>query len=311
MTDKLMFRGRFASLVILSFLVSGCVMGEIIGDAAMRDPLRSDRDSGVIGEKKTIRPTKVQYEESTGSTFRFADKGNFATPQVIGSVAKFDSGAAFFEFGCLDWKYRTQNYWSSADETAERIAPAVNLESPDKQTLVYVHLVDLPVGPPLDAHSMTQEQERIAQEEGSVYDPFVGEESLVAAQQAVKWYLSQNLNGHIVSEKGMPTHFVTENISGKEFVKVEFDVLDKKKNLTKKGIVWACNYRAFWLHNGNRHIWTWICQIITDSSEYPSVIAKARQIPETAEFKKYIPNNRPRKRVPGVRYLNYRGEVIQ
>jgi hypothetical protein len=139
---------------------------------------------------------------------------------------------------------------------------------------------------------------------------FIGEESLIAARQAVKWYLDQNMNGYVVLEKSKPIRFTTENINGKEFVKAEFDVMNRKENIIMKSVLWSYNYRAFWLYDGKRHSWIWICQVITDPSEYSSAVAKARQIPETAEFKKYGPYKQPEKRIPGVTYLNYRGEII-
>jgi len=285
-------------------------MGEIIEDAVAGDPSRYDRDSGVIGEKKTIRPLKIFREETTGSTFRMPDRGNFSTPQVTGNVAKFDLGMKSFEFEGIGWRYRTQNYWSSADETKERVAALVNLESPDRKTLIYVHAVDLPVTSPLGTHSMTLEQERNVQELGLAEDSFVGDESIIAAQQAVEWYLNQNVSGYIISKEDTPIHFTTENINSKAFVKAEFDVLNKKGNAIKRSILWAYNYRTFWLYDGKKHIWTWISQVITDPAEYADATAKARQIPETAEFKKYGPYKQPEKRIPGVTYLNYRGEAI-
>ncbi len=267
-------------------------MGEMMGDVVTGDPFRYDRDSGVIGEKKTLRPLKIYHEEKTGSTFRSPDKGNFATPQVTGGVARFDLGGDPFEFECLGWKYHIQNHWSNADATAENIGHSAHLESPDKKTLIHVSSVDLPILPPLNTHSMTPEQKQTAQEKRVAEDPFIGNESRMIAQQAVKWYLNQNINNYIVSEKDTPVHFTTENINGKEFVRTEFNVLNKKQNAVRKAVVWAYNYRAFWLSDdGKRHAYTWICQIITDPSEYSNVIAKARQIPETAEFKKHIPKN--------------------
>jgi len=281
-------------------------------DAVTGDPFRQYRDSGVIGEEKTLRPLKVYHEETTGSTFRTPDKGNFATPWVTDNAAKFKLGGKTFEFECLGWKYRIQDYWwkwasSSTNAPAENLGHSAHLESPDKKTLVHVSSVSLPVYPPLNRHSLTPEQERMLQKtredpfirggtpEGIqeqmkqkqpfIEDPFVGEESRKVAQQAVEWYLNQNVNGFFVSEKDKPIRFITEHISGKEFVKAEFDIWNEKENFSRKSLIWAFNHRGFWsAYDGKRRAYTWICQIISDPSEYSSAVTKARQIPETMRF---------------------------
>lgn len=302
-------------LLALSWTFSGCAIGGMAGDALYEsvtgDYHRYDRDSGIIGEKKTLKPLKIYHDKATGSTLRSVAKGNFATPQVAGSVAKFDSGAAHFEFNCLGWKYRTQNYWSTSDSIAGRITRSVELESPDRKILIRVSLVELPVSSALNMHAMTLEQERILQKWGLAEAPLAGKESLIAAEQAVQWYISHDEDGLVVLEKDKSAHFETETINGKDFVKTELNISNKKTNAERKSLLWAHNYRSFWWHDGKRYISSWICQIITEPSDFSITIAVARQIPETAEFKKYSLNNEPDKMVPGIRYLNYRGEVVQ
>lgn len=246
--------------------------------------LKMYRDKGVVGEKKTLQEGKFYYEPTTGSTFHFPKKGTFVTPQVNGNVAYFDlNGMYNFRFECLNWRYSIAAHWSSPNVAEERDGFSVSLESPDRVTFIETKEVDILVTGTLST-SITQEQLNAIQSKGYTEDPFVGEERILAAQQAVKWILDNGLDNYEVMS-GMPINFGSENIGNKLFVKATVDVFSKKDNLTKKCTIWALNCRSYRFKKSNeRWTETWICQLISDPIGYPSTVAKTHTILETLKF---------------------------
>lgn len=252
--------------------------------SVMGDDLRTHRDSGVIGEKKTIEEAKIYRDKITGATYQFHKHGTFITPRVIGDVAYFNLNYDYsFNFKCLNWKYNLKAYWSSAD-AEERTGFLASLVSPDKKTVIDVKEIDVPVNLSL-ATMPTQEQLNILQSQSYVEDPFVGDERILAAQQAIQWVLDKNLDGYEITSDGRPVKFTIEHINNKDFVKTEINVFSKKENITKKCVIWALNRRGYRLRDANiRRMYTWICQVISDPSVYSDIAFKARMIPETLDL---------------------------
>ncbi len=248
------------------------------------DYLKTLRDSGIIGEKKTLQKEKIYYEPNTGSTFHFPKGGTFVTPKVIGDVAYFDLSGNSFKFACLGWKYSIKTYWSSPDVTEERVGFSVSLESPDKKIFIDLKEIDIPVSDSLFT-PITQEQIDALQFKTYVEDPLIVNERILAAQQSIKWILEKGQDNYNVTDD-MPIKFTSEQVGNKEFVKAEVDIFSKKENVGKKCLIWALNYRGYRLKNTEnvRRMYTWICQVITNSSDYSSAVAKAHMILETFKF---------------------------
>lgn len=240
------------------------------------DDLKMDRDSGIIGEKKTIQGEKVRFDESTGITYHVRNKGTFVTPKVISDIAYFGSYQAGystslgygFRFPCVGWKYSIIAYWSSPDVTKERVGFSVSLESPDKKIFVDVKEIDIPMSEELVA-SLTSA------------DSFSDSERIIAAQQTIRWILDRSQDKYGLTDKSIK--FTREQIGSKEFVKGEVEVFSRKENAVKKCVIWALNYRIYkfrdrsWMEN-------WVCQVVSDLADYSSTVAKTQMILETLKF---------------------------
>ena len=249
---------------------------------AISDDMRTYRDSGVIGEKKTTKEAKIYRDKITGATYQFHKHGTFVTPRVVGDTAYFNLSYDYaFYLKCLNWKYTLKAYWFSGNVGEERIGFSVNLASPDKKTFIDVKEIDVPVNSSL-APLLTQEQLNILKSQSYVEDPFVGNERVLASQQAVKWILDKGLDGYgVMNDKSIK--FTLDHAGDKEFVRTEIDVFSKKENITKKYVVWALNLRGYRLKRDEkvRRMYTLLCQVTTDSSNYLSSVANAQMILET------------------------------
>ena len=281
MTNKLAIKNLV--LTFITFIGLLCFdLANVIGSEA---DLKMYRDSGIIGEKKTLQSEKVYHEPKTGSTFRFLNKGTFATPKVIDGVAYFDlNGDYKFKFECIDWKYSIMAHWSSPDVTIERVGFSVTLESPGKETIIELKNLDIPVSGSLST-PINQEQLDALQFKTYVEDPLIGDERILAAQQAIKWILNKGLDGYEVAN-GMPIKFTSEDIGNKLFIKAEIDIFSQKERILKKCVIWALNYRGSRLKRKENVRWmeTWTCQLITNSSNYSSSVAKTYMILEALKF---------------------------
>ncbi len=281
------------NIFVIAFIVFPCLLCFDLANAmGSGDDLKMDRDSGIIGEKKTIDGEKQYYEESTGITYHTRKRGTFVTPKVIGDTAYLGSYqndhptslGYSFRLACLDWRYNIIAYWSSPAVTEERIGFSVDLISPDKKILINIKELDIPIRGSL-ATSPTQEQLDAFQLKGYVEDPFIGNERILAAQQAIKWILDNEHDEYNVTED-MPIKFASEQIGNKVFVKVETDIFSKKENVIKKCIIWALNYRGSRLKGEENVRWmeTWTCRLISDTSNYSSALDKMYGILETFKF---------------------------
>ncbi|MFH1442166.1 MAG: hypothetical protein ABIH18_09035 [Candidatus Omnitrophota bacterium] len=278
MTNKLVNK----SFIIIFIILLCCNFVNAMESATS---MKMYRDTGTIGEKKTLHAGKVYYEPKTGSTFHFPKKGTFVTPLVIGNVAYFDlNGMYSFKFECLNWKYSIAAYWSSADIPEGKVGFSTSLESPDKEISIKIKEVDIPVSGSLST-SPTQEQLDAIQLKGYVEDPFISDERVLVAQQAIKWIIDNDLDGYKVVNE-VPINFTSENIGNKLFVKIAIDIFSKKKNVTKKCIIWALNCRGYRFKKKVSVRWaeTWVCQLISDSSDYLSTVAQTHMILETLKF---------------------------
>lgn len=266
--------------------------------------MKDSRDTGIIGERKTIQGEKVYYEESTGITYHVRKRGTFVTPQVIDDIAYFGSYQQgyptslgySFRLSCLNWKYSIVAYWSSPDVTKERVGFSVDLESPDKKTAIYIKEVDIPVSGVL-ATFPNQKQLDALQLKTYVEDPFLGDERILAAQQAIRWILDRERDNHEARDSSIS--FTSEQIGNYVFVKTEADIFSKKENVIKKCVIWALNFRGARLKKNESIRWmeTWICRVISDPSNYSSAMAQARTIIETFKFdsgRNVYPDLKPR-----------------
>lgn len=277
---KIIIKDCFGSFIFSIGLLCLCLSNAIGSEA----DLKMYRDKGVIGEKKTLQEGKVYYEPTTGSTFHFPKKGTFVTPQVSGNVAYFDlNGMYNFRFECLNWRYSIAAHWSSPNVAEERDGFSVSLESPDRVTFIETKEVDIPTSGSLST-SATQEQLDAIQLKGYVEDSFINDERVLAAQEAVRWILDKNLDNYGIIDE--PIKFSSENIGNKLFVKTEINVFSKKENIIKKYAIWALNCRGYRFKRKANVRWseTWICELITDSSNYSSAIAQVHMILETFKF---------------------------
>lgn len=274
---------RYSLIALIIFVNLSCSYLASVMESPTN--LKMYRDTGLIGEKKTTQGKKAYYNRSTGMTNYVYEMGNLVTPEVIGDVAYFNLNYDYsFNFKCLNWKYNLKAYWFSGDVGEERIGFLASLVSPDKKTFIDVKEIDVPVKLSL-ATVLTQEQLNMLQSQSYVEDSFVGDDRILAAQQAIQWVLDKNLDGYEIASDG-PIKFTSEQINNKVFVRTEIDVFSKKENITKKCVIWALNLRGYRLkRNENvRRMETWICQVISDSSVYPDIVFKARMIPETLDL---------------------------
>lgn len=249
------------------------------------DDLRMERDAGIIGEKKTLEAGKTYYEPKTDSTFQFPHRGSFVTPKVISSTAYFgsDRGLGYsFNLDCLDWRYNIIAQWSSSDVTEERFGFSVTLESPDKNIFIGVKEINIPVSGQLATSTAIE----VFQLKTYAEDPLIGNERILAAQQAIKWILEKGLlDGYKISSDET-IRFSVEDIGNKQFVKTEVNVFSNKEYTAKKCTIWALNFRGYRLRRMENVRWmeTWVCQIISDASDYSSALVKAYRILETFKF---------------------------
>jgi hypothetical protein len=283
-----------------------------MGRRNIDDLLKDRRDQGVVGEQKTRRPeAEVKFFKETRSWIVSAKPGaSLVTPLVVGDEALF--GGVFvnyfqlgyaFKFACLGWRYDIKAYVTDRGEWGHISSP-IDLESPDKKTRVHVKLVDVAFSDAL-THPLTEEQiqqQRAAQEKldreyqqseasgirvASRYvppypDPLGREERILAGKEAIGRLLGRG-DGYKLAEDGQ-IRFSSENISGKEFVKAEADVY--AGNLKKKCVVWALNVSGYRLKAvpDERRANTWLCQVLSDASDFVSVEVRAHRILETLRF---------------------------
>ena len=258
---------------------------------AMGDEMKLHRDSGVIGEKKTVRGEKHSYDASTGITYRVHGQGTFATPQVIGDVAYFGSArypttlGYGFRFNCLGWRYQIREYWFNADgtpnpeATADRVGFWIRLESPDKTSTVETKIIsiDMPLAEPL-ATLPTSEQVELMQRQGEVGNSLIREKQLAIAQQSVMWLVTRSWQEyHLLTDT--PLHFTIERIGEKTFIKTEFEVLTQESQVPKKCVMWALNLWGYRLGKD-----TWVCYVIGEAPDYESLAAKVHMILETLQI---------------------------
>lgn len=286
---------NFFVIALITFIILVCCnLSKAMGGG---DYLKELRDSGVIGEKKTVEDPRIasHCNPKTGAISNVYRRGSsLVTPRVIGDMVYFgldpyspnsrsQLGYSFMS-KCMGWKYDIKAYWSSADVTEERTGFSVSLESPDDKTFIDIKYIDIPVIPPLSTPA-TQEQLNILQTQTYVEAPFVGEERILAAQQAIKWLLTKGSDNYEIS-KDYAINFSTEKIGNKEFVRAEADVFSKEENVMKRSVVWALNDRGIRLQSMENVRWmeTLICQVVADESDYLSAAAKAHMILETLKF---------------------------
>jgi len=246
--------------------------------------LKMRRDSGIIGNKKTTQGAKEYYDDSTGITYNVRRKGTFVTPKVVGDVASFglDGNLGYtFRLACRDWRYSIKAYWSSPYVNEERDGFLVSLESPDSGIFIDIKEIDIPVSAQ-SSTSLTQEQLNIAQTRGYVEDPFLGDDRMLAAQQAIKWVLGQE--GYEI--RGESIKFTSEHIGHKVLTKAEIDIFSKERNIMKKCAIWALNYRGYRLKNQEnvKRMETSVYQAISDHSNYANAVDKMVAILETFKF---------------------------
>ncbi len=280
-TKHINITNRYFFIALIIFVKLFCV--ELT--SAIGDDYKTYRDSGVIGEKKTLEEAKIYRDKITRATYQFHKHGTFITPRVISDVEYFNLNYDYsFDFKCLNWKYNLKAYWFSGDVGEDRTGFLASLVSPDKKTVIDVKEIDVPVNLSL-ATVLTQEQLNILQSQSYVEDPFIGDDRILAAQQAIQWVLDKNLDGYAVTSDG-PIKFTLEQINNKVFVRTDVDVFSKKENITKKCVIWAVNRRGYRFKDEEnvRRMYTWICQVISDSSVYPDIVLKARMILETLDL---------------------------
>ncbi|MBL7130494.1 MAG: hypothetical protein ISS45_03690 [Candidatus Omnitrophica bacterium] len=286
---KLINQNKIIGNFVITFIIFiGCLCLKLPDTMGSEADLKMRRDSGIIGEKKTVQGEKVSYDQTSGITYHVRTKGTFVTPKLVGDVAYFglDGNLGYtFRLNCRDWKYNIKAYWSSPVVTEERVGFSVSLESPDGGTFIDIKEVDIPAFAPLST-SPTREQSNIVQTKGKGYveDPFLGDERILAAQQAIKWILDTSQDGYEV--RGEPIKFTSEQIGNNVFVKAEIDIFSKKENLLKKRAIWALNYRGYRLKNEEnaRRMETSVYQVISDHSNYSNAVAKMSTILETFKF---------------------------
>ena len=223
---------------------------------------------------------------------------------VVGDTAYFDLDVYKFNFkNGLGWPYRLQAYWSGADGTphpdvtADRVGFWVQLESPDKTTTIQTQEVDIPVTASLTA-PLTPAQLEVLQHQTYVEDPFIGEERLLATQQAVTWLVEKNWKEYRLSPD-TPLRFTVERIGENTFVKTEFEVLAQETQATKKCVMWALNLRGYRLKGTEyiRGMETWICYVIGEAPNYQNLAGQARMILETLAFNRLISEDLRRQQV--------------
>lgn len=225
---------------------------------AISDDMRAYRDSGIIGEKKTIQEVKTTHYKNTGITYQNYKGRSFVTPIVDGNIAYFNVNYEYaFSFKCINWEYSLKAYWYNGDVGEERTGFALNLISPEENAIIDIKEIDVPVISSL-ATRPTEEQLRILRSQSYVEDPVIGEDSILAAQQAIRWIL-KNEHGFSGNE---PIQFIKEQKNNKIFVKAEIDIG------LKKCTIWALVRRGYRLENdaNKRRMYAWICKVITNSS---------------------------------------------
>jgi len=208
-----------------------------------------------------------------------------------------------FNFKGLGWPYRLQAYWSGADGTphpdvtADRVGFWVQLESPDKTTVIQTQEVDIPVTASLTT-PLTPAQLEVLQHQTYVEDLFIGEERLLAAQQALTWLVEQGWREYRALT-ATPLQFTIEQIGDKTFVRTELEVVTKGTQATKKCVLWALNLRGYRLKGTEniRGMETWICWVISAVPDYQDLAGQARTILETLAFNRLISEGLRRQQV--------------
>ena len=238
-------------------------------------------DKGIIGEKKTRVGKKHYYDRKTGITLTSHTKNvTFVTPAIVGDVAHFNVLSAYiFDFICVDWKYWINEGWQSKEIISDRVSLVIRLLSPDSGIEIETKILDLVALSQLNI-SPTDEQ-RIILQSKAADDPFSGEERILAAQQAAKWIITNDLGGYKVMAK-KPIEFKTETIGNKEFIKAEVYISDGIRN--KMCGIWALNYWGYREKGDKRRMLVWTAKIISDPVEFQEILIHSRMIFETLEF---------------------------
>jgi len=288
--------------LVCAWLLTGCALWE----KDLKDLLPEYTDSGIIGEHKTrvAKPTP-------GPIFYYKAGASLVTPIVAGDEALFggEFGGDFtlryaFRFTCLGWSYNVTAYWLNR-YTKYDSGWLVNLESPDKRTRVNVKIVDVPLSSSF-YHPLTEEQiqqERAAQDrvdredqkleaEGIIVasrtkspypDPLNREERILAGKEVIRRLLDKGVEGSKVADVDK-LNYTSETVAHKEFVRGEADFY--RGTLKKKVVIWALNIGGYRLKDApdERRAETWVCEVISDPTDFASVEGKAGGILETLKF---------------------------
>ncbi len=243
------------------------------------------RDKGIIGEKKTREGKEVHYDEKTGLTGTIIKYGaNKITPTVSGDIAKlgFDT-SYYFQFSCIGWRYWI-NYGRQSEKNSAVIASPILLLSPDDNAEVAIKTLDLPAN---FINTPPTEEQRIIAKTKAVDDPFIGEERILAAQQAINWVLNNDLGRYKVI-KDFPIKFTSEVIGKKEFIKTEVEVIsdsDKAKICN----IWALNCWGYRVDPEVKRMINWVAIIVADPT-FPTtvnILKESHMILESLEFTRF------------------------
>ena len=245
--------------------------------------MKSYKDEGVIGDKKTREGKIIVYDDKLGATHTFITKGaTLVTPVVSDDVGTFEFTEYKFDFSCIGW-----HYWVEEGGLHKVGEPWVGfitkLEAPDKSVFITVKTIDLLAKNGLNTQP-TQEQ-RTTSKQKAVDDLGMSEkERYLAAEQAIGWIIGVEFNN------AARLNIAPQDIGNKKFLKAEVDISDSNMNL-KKCEIWALNYWAYreYERPENRRIITWVA-IIKADPDVPAttdILQQTRGIFETLEFTKW------------------------
>lgn len=266
------------SLCVLILVVSS------IASTLWADEYKTLRDSGIIGERKTLEAENVKQDYATGISYQRHKHGSFVVPMVIDGRAYFNLNYRYsFYLRCMDWSYQLKAYWFKGEMGKEREGFSVKLVSPSKKVSIIVSQIDVFLMGAL-ATTPTQEHHLILGKQTYVEDPLIEMEMRSAGEQAITWVL-RNLDGYTLLATEVPT-FTMESINNQDFVKAEVNVTTLKDGSQRKALLWALPFRGYRLQGEEsmRRMHAWVCVVLAEPEEYDGAVALARMIPETLDW---------------------------
>lgn len=288
-------------LAIVHYIMILCTLIVLGGSSSTADAMGDSvktmralgRDRGIIGESKTRRGKETFRDAKTGITHHMHMRGaTFVTPEVTKDIAYFDVEHEYtFLFRCLNWKYYIESgYLNTTEEDHINWAIAnkvlfgwqIDLESPTKDIFISTKRINLPVSNQLNTALSKQQIDEVLRE-GVVSDPCLGGERVLAAQEAIKWTIREDLSGYTMVSTFEPI-FSIEKIGNKEFIKTIVDITDGTKR--KKGSIWALNYWAYRNKPEKRRVVVWVAKIICDLEKFQEATEQTYMIFETLQFPK-------------------------